>query len=289
MMKRYVLSLLLVLFILPAIGQGVTDYYRLPEKSQQYQRLVNRYGGPQIKDRWYVALDGFVRTDRAQIDNSHEGLMESDLVGKAGWGATLGYVFHERWAIEGSYARMPIHTQLAVSYTNPPTSLRATTNRNAFMLRGKRLLLSTSKPWLKSGFWISGGAWVLPTIPSEQENSSLAGYRYQNRWEAGDMFKLTTRTQAPGHLAALAELGVEYNVRLCSSVDIGLSARKVWGLSDIVTTNVSYVGSRTSPQQAQLQGRGAGMNYGVTLRYSFATRRNQANVLNVQGKSRLGR
>lgn len=286
-MKRYFLSILFGIVLLPAVGQGVTDYYRLPEKSQQYKRLVNRYGGPQIKDRWYVALDGFVRTDRAQLDNPHDGLIESDLVGKAGWGATLGYVFRERWAIEGSYARMPIHTQIAISHTSPPVSIRTTSYRDAFMLRGKWLMLSTSKPWLKSGFWVSGGAGVLPIAAPQQENSSLAGYRYQNRWEAGDMFKLTTQTQAPGHLATLAELGVEYNVRLCSAVDFGVSARKVWGISDVVTTHVTYVGSRTSPQQAQLQGRGAGMSYGVTLRYSFATRRNQANVLNVQGKSRL--
>lgn len=286
MMKRYVLSLFLALFVLPAIGQGVTDYYQLPEKSQQYKRLVNRYGGPQIRDRWYVALDGFVRTDRAQLDNAHDGLLESDLVGKAGWGATLGYVFRERWAVEGSYARMPIHTQLAVSHTNPPVSIRTTDMRDAFMLRGKRLVLSTSKPWLRTGFWVSGGMWVMPGI-SKQERKSTTGYRYENRWEAGDTFKLTTQSQTSGQMAALAELGVEYNVRLCNALDFGVSARKLWGFSNAVTTDVTYVGQRSSPQQAQLQGRGAGMNYGVTLRYSFSTRRTPANVLNVQGKSRL--
>ena len=288
MMKRYFLSILFGVVLLPAVGQGVTDYYRLPEKNQQYQRLVNRYGGPQIKDRWYVALDGFVRTDRAQLDNSHDGLIESDLVGKAGWGATLGYVFHERWAVEGSYARMPIHAQLAVSYTNPPVSIRTTDMRDAFMLRGKRLVLSTSKPWLRSGFWVSGGMWVMPGM-NKQERKSATGYRYQNRWEGGDTFKLTTQTQTTGQMAALAELGVEYNVRLCNTLDFGVSVRKLWGLSDVVTTDVTYAGSRNSSQQTQLQGRGTGMNYGVTLRYSFATRRNQTNVLNVQGNSRLGR
>ena len=286
MMKRYILFIIFSFAILPAIGQGVMDYYQLPEKSQQYKRLVNRYGGPQIKDRWYVSVDGFVKTDRAQLDNSHDGLIESNLVGKAGWGVSLGWTFRERWAIEGSYARMPLHTQFAVAHTSPPLSMRTTDMRDAFMLRGKRLVLSTSKPWLRSGFWVSGGVWAMPGM-SKLENASAAGYRYQNRWEAGDVFKLTTQTQTTGQVATLAELGVEYNVRLCSALDFGVSARKLWGFTNAVTTDVTYVGNRPAPQQAQLLGKGAGMNYGVTLRYSFSTRRTPANVLNVQGKSRL--
>ena len=288
-MKRYFLSILFGISILPAIGQGVTDYYRLPETSQQYKRLVNRYGGPQIKDRWYVALDGFVRTDRAQLDNSHDGLVESGLVGKAGLGVTMGWTFRERWAVEGSYTRMPIHTQVAISHTSPPVSIRTTTNRDAFMLRGKRLVLATSKSWMRSGFWVSGGVWALPGVAGISENSSAVGYRYQNRWESGDAFKLTTQSQDTGQLAALAELGVEYNIRLSNAFDLGMSARKLWGFTNIMTTDVTYAGNRTAPRQAQLQGQGAGMNYGLTLRYSFSTRRTASSVLNVQGKSRLNR
>ncbi|WP_332368007.1 hypothetical protein [Spirosoma telluris] len=183
MMKRYLLYVLLGLAVLPAFGQGVTDYYQVPEKSQQYNRLLTRYGGPQIRDRWYVALDGFVRTDRAQLDNSIDGLVESDLVGKVGWSVLLGWSYRERWVLEGGYARMPIHTQLAISNTSPPLTFRATNNRNAFILRGKRLVLSTSKPWLRSGFWVSGGMWVVPNSSQEDNRISVSGYRYQNRWE----------------------------------------------------------------------------------------------------------
>ena len=67
-----------------------------------------------------------------------------------------------------------------------------------------------------------------------------------------------------------------------------MSVRKLWGLTNAVTTNVTYTALREAPQMATLQGTGSGMSYGVTLRYSFSTQRNQARVMNVQGKSRLG-
>ena len=86
MMKRYLLYVLLAVVVLPVCGQGVTDYYRLPDQGHQYNRLVSRYGGPAIQNRWYVALDGFVKTDRAQLSNSLNGLIESDLIGKSGMG-----------------------------------------------------------------------------------------------------------------------------------------------------------------------------------------------------------
>ena len=153
MMKHYLLYILIGIAALPAYGQGVTEYYQLPKKNQQVSRLLHRYGGPQIRDRWYVSLEGFIRTDRAQLDNSFDGLINNDIVAKAGWGVLLGWSYRERWAVEAGYARTPIHTQFSISRAVPPVMARSTNDHNAFMLRGKRLLLSTSKPWLRSGFW----------------------------------------------------------------------------------------------------------------------------------------
>ena len=283
-MKRYLLYVLLSLVVLPACGQGVTDYYRAPEKSQQYKRLLTRYGGPQIRDRWYVAFDSFVKTDRAQLDNSFNGLLQSDLVSKVGWGVMLGWSYRERWMVEGGYTRMPIHTQMSVNNTNPPLSFRSTDNRSAFVLRGKRLLVSTSKPWLRSGFWLSGGMWVVPNSREQISNFSVTGYKYQDRWEAPESFQLNSQTYTNPKMTTLAELGVEYNVRLSNAFDLGISARKLWGLTNVVTTDVVYIAKRTSAQQAQLQGAGTGMTFGATLRYTYATRRNASNALNVQGK-----
>lgn len=288
MMKHYLLYILIGLAVLPASGQGVTDYYRVNQNRQQYKRLLSRYGGPQIRDRWYVSLDGFVKTDRAQLDNSYDGLIENNAVGKASWGVTLGWSHREKWAIEGSYAQMPIHTQLAISQTNPPVKARFTSERNAIALRAKRLVLSTSKPWLRSGFWVSGGMWMLPGNTQSMDSFSASGYRYQSQWETHEPFRLTSQTTVQSQTAALAELGIEYNVRLSNAFDLGMSVRKIWGLTNIVTTDVTYAAVREIPQMAQLQGAGSGMSYGVTLRYSFSTQRIQTKLLNVQGKSRLG-
>lgn len=284
MMKHYLSYILIGLVALPACGQGVTDYYRLPQNSQQYKQLVNRYGGPQVRDRWYVALDGYIKTDRAQLDNSHDGLLQSNLVGKPNWGIMLGWSHRETWAIEGGYARMPIHTQLSVSNTTPPLSFRSTTDRSAFVLRAKRLVLSTSKPWLRSGFWLSGGMWVLPNGGQQTERFSINSYRYHGQWEAHEPFQLTTESATHAQTAALAELGVEYNVRLSNALDLGISARKFWGLTNAITTDVTYTANRAGKQQAQLQGAGSGMSYGISLRYSFSIQRNPTKVLDMQGR-----
>ncbi|GAB2560059.1 hypothetical protein [Spirosoma aerophilum] len=299
MMKRYLLYILLGLAVLPACGQGISDYYRLPERSHQYDRLLTRYGGPSIRNRWYVALDGFIKTDRAKLDNSFDGLIKNDLVGKAGWGATVGWAYRERWAVEAGYARMPIHTQVSVTNASSPLVFRYSNDRNAFVLRGKRLIVSTSKPWLRSGFWLSGGMWLVPNSGQQEGRFSLLGYRYTGRRETPDTLRLTSETRANAGMTTLAELGAEYNVRLSNSIDLGFSVRKFWGLGNALTTNVTYavnypntpngniadVGSRTSVQNAQLLGDGTGMSYGFTLRYTYAIRRHLSNALDVRGKT----
>lgn len=284
MMKRYLLYVLLGLAVLPACGQGVTEYYRLPDRGPQYDRLLTRYGGPSIQNRWYVALDGFIRTDRAQLDNSLNGLIESDWVTKAGWSAVVGWSYRERWAIEAGYARMPVHTQVSVVNASSPLIFCYTNNHNAFVLRGKRLILSTSKPWLRSGFWLSGGLWGVPNYGEQEGNFVISGYRYQNVRETREPVMLTGHTYTSGQLSTLAEVGAEYNVRLSPVMDLGFSVRKFFGLSNSIITDVAYVVNQTTVQQAQLKGSGTGMSYGMTLRYTLSTRRNQANVMNVQGK-----
>ncbi|GAB3553847.1 hypothetical protein [Spirosoma fluminis] len=287
MIKRYFLYFLLGLVALPAFGQNAADYYRLPDRSQQYDRLLSRYGGPTIRDRWYVALDGFLRTDKAGLDNSFNGLIQSDRVTKFGGSAVIGWAYRERWMVEGGYARTPIHTQVSVSNGNSPLVFRYTNDRNAFVLRGKRLLLSTSGPWLRSGFWVSGGMWLIPNNGQQEGRFLLVGYSYHGRQETPDTLRLNSQTQTNSRMSVLAEVGAEYNIRLSNKLDLGLSARKYWGLGNSITTDVAYSINQTLMQRAQLQGTGTGMSYGFTLRYTYAMRRNLANVLDVQGKPRI--
>ncbi|AQG80457.1 hypothetical protein [Spirosoma montaniterrae] len=284
MMKRYLLYSCLALAALPAVGQDMADYYRLPDRSRQLDRLTMRYGGPQIRDRWYVSFDAFVRTDRAKLDNSLNGLIESDRVTKLDWSAVVGWSARERWAIEAGYARMPIHTQVSVSNGRSPLVYRYTNSHNAFMLRGKRLLASTSGPWLRSGFWLSGGMWLVPNNGQREGQFSLIGYR---RNETVDTLRLNSQTNVNGRATAMAELGAEYNVRLSNNVDLGFTVRKFWGLGTSLTTDVAYTINNTLAQQAQLRGTGSGMSYGVSLRYTLSLRRKQPDVLEVQGRQRI--
>ncbi|CAN5646734.1 hypothetical protein BH09BAC4_BH09BAC4_16300 [soil metagenome] len=283
-MKRYLLFFLLGLAVLPACGQGVADYYRLPAQEHQYKRLVTRYGGPQIRDRWYVALEGFVKTDHAQLDNSINGLLESDRVAKASWGVVVGLALRERWMIEGGYSRLPIHTQVSVRSISSPLVFRYMNGQNAFVLRGKRLVLSTSKSWLRSGFWLSGGLWAVTNSGEQEGVFSLISYGKQGYRESRDTLRLSGRTHTNTQLTALAEVGAEYNVRLSNSVDLGISARKFFGFANSINTNVTYTVNGKPFQEAQLQGTGSGMSYGMTLRYTFATRRTAPNVMEVRGK-----
>lgn len=287
MIKYYFLCVLFGTALLPVCGQGVADYYRAPDRSLQYNRLLMRYGGPQVLDRWYVSLDGFVRTDRAKVDNSINGLIESDLVTKAGVGAVIGWMYHERWAVEGGYARMPIHTQVSVRNGGSPLSYRYTNGRDAFVLRGKALVFSTSGPWLRSGFWLSGGVWLVPNGGQSEGSFALKGYRYRGRGESPDTLRLTSQTRTGVRMTTMAELGAEYNVRLSNNVDLGFSARKFWGLGSSIVTDVNYTVNGTLAQQARLRGTGTGMSFGVSLRYTYAIRRNFPNALEVRGNGRI--
>lgn len=295
MMKRYFLFLGMTLGVLGANGQGTVDYYRLPDHSrvQSYERLLTRYGGASIQDRWYASLEGFVRTDRAKLDNSLNGLVSSDRVTKFGTGAVIGWAYRERWAVEAGYARMPIHTQVSVNSMYSGPSYQYTNDRQGLVLRGKRQVLSTSGPWRRSGFWLSTGLWLVPNSGRQEGQFALSGHVYKGRGESPDLFNLSGQTRINSRPTGLLEVGAEYSVRLTDNLDLGLTARKYWGLGNSLTTNMIYSSVKHgTTQYAQLNGMGTGMAYGLTLRYTYSLRRTMPRVLDLRGNyksSRLGR
>lgn len=288
MMKRYLLFLLVTLAGWPAFAQKMADYYQLPSAQRQYDRLLTRYGGAYTRDRWYVSLSGFVRTDRAKLDNSFNGLLYSDRVTTLAGSALVGWSHREQWAVEAGYANMPIHTEVIVNSASYPYAFRFTNNRQGFVLRGKRMILSTSGPWRRSGFWLTGGLWLMPNNGQDKGQFALAGYgNKDSHWEKPDTIRLTGRTALNTNPTAMLETGVEYNLRLSNRFDMGFAVHKLWGLGNSLTTNVSYFLNGRDVQQAQLLGTGSGMSYGVTLRYNFVVRQTLAHVLDVQGKQRI--
>ncbi len=295
MMKRYFLFFCMTLSVLGVRGQGTVDYYRLPnhDRAQSYQRVLTRYGGASIIDRWYASLEGFVRTDRAQLDESFSGLIDSKRVTKFGAGAVIGWVYRERWAVEAGYARMPIHTQLSVNSSYVEQSYQSANDRQGFVLRGKRQILSTSGPWRRSGFWLSTGLWLVPNSGRQEGQFKVSGQTYRTRREWSDSFVLSGQTRINAQPTGLLEIGAEYGVRVTDNVDLGLSVRKYWGLGNSLTTDLTYSSlNRGISQSAQLNGKGTGMAYGLTLRYAYSIRRHQPRVLDLRGNrtgSRLGR
>ncbi len=289
MTKRYVLFFCMMLIAFWGRGQGITaDYYRLPDRHQTYNRLLTRYGGAYTIDRWYASLEGFVRTDRAQLDNSLNGLINSDQVTKFGAAAVMGWSYRERWAIEAGYARLPIHTQVSVGNTRSGLSFQYANDRQGLVLRGKRQVLSTSGPWRRSGFWLSAGLWLVPNSGRQEGQFALSGYGYHGRGESPDTLRLISQTRINTRPTTMLEVGAEYNVRLTDYLDLGLTVRKYWGLGNSLSTDLAYTVNHGLPQHAQLTGSGSGMSYGLTLRYTYALRRAQPHVLEVRGR-RLGK
>jgi hypothetical protein len=289
MSKLYIVLLFTVLAASTATGQQVSDYYRLPDHNKvQYDRLLTRYGGAYINDRWYVALTGFVRADKASLDNTIGGMVGARRVVRPGWGALLGWAYKEKWAVEAGYVQSPAHTSLSVDRGRiVPSLFQYANDQHSFVLRGKRMLLSTSGSWRRSGFWLTAGAWLVPGKGGNRGELSLPEYAYRSR-EKVDTLRLSGETQLSNAPSVIAELGAEYNVRLSNRFDLGISARKLWGLGSSIDTDLSYTTTSQPTQYAQLRGVGSGMTYGVTLRYSLAINQSLSNVLKTSG-SRLGK
>lgn len=289
MSKLYIVLFLAGFAALPTMGQQVSDYYRLPDRNQvQYDRLLTRYGGAYIKDRWYVALTGFVRADKALLDNSIGGMVGARRVVRPGWGALLGWAYKEKWAVEAGYVQSPAHTSLSVDRGRiVPSLFQYANDQHSFVLRAKRMLFSTSGPWRRSGFWLTAGMWAVPGKGGNRGELSLAEYAYRSR-EKVDTLRLSGETQLSNTPSVIAELGAEYNVRLSNRFDLGISARKLWGLGSSIDTDLTYSTTSQPTQYAQLRGVGSGMTYGLTLRYSLAINQPLSKVLKTTG-SRLGK
>lgn len=263
---RTTYTFLLCCFASAALAQGSADYYRPREAPKRsYDRLLVRYGSS-LSGRWYVGAEGFVRVDNSRLSTSFGGLVVGNPVTRPGWSALVGWTSRNAWAVEAGYARSPIHNELAIH----PSVYRYNNEKNGFLLRGKRQLFSTSPQEHRSGVWVSTGLWLIPNSGQTREQLTLEGRGY--RWYQRDMDRpvITTETATNTRATGLAELGLEYAVRLSSRVDMGIYARKYWGLGSSITTDLSYAIDGRTPQTANLQGRGNGASFGVALRYTLS-------------------
>ena len=138
------------------------------------------------------------------------------------------------------------------------------------MLRAKRQLFTINPQTHRSSLWVSAGLWLIPNAGEHKSRLSLEGYGHRNYQREIDTLVITTQTATNARPTGLAELGLEYAVRLSSRVDLGMYVRKYWGLGSSITTDLTYSVNGQTPQPAVLLGRGTGASFGVALRYSYS-------------------
>ncbi|GAB3340985.1 hypothetical protein GCM10027299_54870 [Larkinella ripae] len=308
-MKTALTTLWLSVIVSPAFAQALTDYYRPPvepagerrlaDRSARNRRteltqLVARYGEAYIRERWYVGMDGFFRTDRSQLNQTFDGLISTKATTQTGWSALIGWVGNERWAVEGGYARSPIHNTLVVGEGANALDLQFENNKHGFVVRGKRLMRFGSRS-RKSGLWLGAGFWVVPNNGQQLSSFIVEGYQY--RGSGGSLGRRTNRvqldtiqlfgvTRLSPTLTGLAEASAEYTVKLGGRTELSLFARKVWGLGNIITTNLLYSVNSGASQPAVLRSDGSGWSVGVSIRYVYALRydlRNMPGIFNLRG------
>jgi hypothetical protein len=269
---------------LSGFAQGSMEYYQtggLVSRKQQNQ-LQMRFG-PYLAPQWYLMTEGFVRKDKATLDQSLNGLLDASSVTRLGWSVGLGVTFRNKWAVEAGVAQSPVHNDARVN-SRPPVSVMTRGDRGSAFLRGKLALLTTSRGWHRSGFWLTGGAWLIPNNGETVEQQSVTQMTRRG-FDAYDKMTLTTRTQTSNSLSGLLELGVEYQLRISSRVDLGAFARHNWGLGDALTTDIAYQINNQPVGQTTLRARGNGASYGLTVRYMLKrSTTTERSLYQLQGK-----
>jgi hypothetical protein len=283
MIRLFTASLLLLVTI-SAFGQETDDYYRLPNHRRQYARLLTRYGAATVRQRWYAGLEGHLRTDRTTIDNTFNDLLSAGSVSTGGWGACVGLVLHERWAVEGGYLRAPVHNFLQIGGGLNPYTLTLDNGKNAGVLRVKYRLLPTGSSLRQSGLWLSGGAWLVPNTGERVARYSLVATTARDYRTRLDTMRITTDTQISERPSVLLETGAEYTTALGSNLELSFYGRKTWGLTESIRTDMVYTVNNANPRPASLVGSGNGWTFGVALRYSYGIRRTARSVYELQGK-----
>jgi hypothetical protein len=309
-MKTALTTFWLTIIVYPAFAQGITDYYRPPvepigefepafrpvkTRRTEMKQLVARYGEAYIRERWYVGIDGFLRMDKSQLDQTFNGLISTKATTQTGLSAMIGWVSNERWAVEGGYARSPIHNTLVVGSGSDALDLRFENNKNGFVVRGKRLMRFGSRAARRSGLWLGAGIWMVPNNGRQVRSFLVEGYRYsgsgggigrQSSRNRLDTIQIFGETRLSSSVSGMAEASAEYTFKLGGRTELSLFARKFWGLSNSITTNLMYSVNRGESQDALLQSDGSGWSVGVSLRYVYALRydlRKMPGIFNLRG------
>lgn len=272
-MRAFFTLFLNLLIIGSASGQATTDYYRktIPgefsrKKITTESFLKKSTGDVRIKNRWYVGLEGFLRNDQNTISNTFDGLIDTQSPTVAAFGASLGWVARENWTAELEYDREAVHNVLIINGDNP-LIYRLENDKNMITLRGKRRLVFGKSEARKSAFWVGVGGVVIPNSGKQKSYMEFSGYKERGRRQGIDTLFMTSDTYANHGVTFLAEATAEYIVKVSKLLDMSIYARKQWGFTDAMTTNLVYSVNGVETEQSVIKGNGSGWSFGLSFRY----------------------
>ncbi|QMW00181.1 hypothetical protein [Spirosoma foliorum] len=289
-MKHISLLLFLVGLSVSALAQEVvidTNYYAPPpvvrkkvltedpdqnpyRNRSARQRQSDHSADYQLKETqtWYVGLEGGFRTDGTVLTNTFDGLISSSSTTKATWSALVGYTYRNAWIIEAGYTYAPVHLNITIANGSKPLIYNYQNSGHGIPLRIKRRIGSASRAANGTGFWLSAGAWLVPNGSINTDNFRLIGYNYRSRTRVADTLRLDNTTTLKS-ISGIAELGVDYSVRLSSSLEFGTYIRKYWGLGQAVRSDITYTVNGVAQPQSTVTANGTGWGFGIALRYIY--------------------
>lgn len=273
-MKSLFTFFILLVVSIHAFAQDQGDYYRkiytrpLGAKPYTTESLLKKFGDIRTLNRWYVGVDGFVRSDKNTLTNDFDGLIGTESPTVSAWSAVVGGVFREQWSVEAEYAHSAIHNVLLINGDNP-LRYQMENEKNSLIVRGKMRLLFGKPTVRRSAFWISAGAGIVPNSGKQKDYMEFNGYREKGRRQGVDTLFLSSDTRINSAMTGIAEASAEYVIKVAKSIDLSLFARKQWGFGNSITTDLVYTVNNKETQQAKIEGDGSGWNFGISLRYVF--------------------
>ncbi len=218
---------------------------------------------------WYIGAEGGFRSDGSVFSNSFDGLISTPTQTKATGGLTFGYGYRNAWILETGVTYAPIH--LAISVANRGDALVYTYTNSGYSIpfRIKRRLGSGRLASNGTGFWITGGAWLVPNGSGQLGDFSLIGYSYRGRNRV-DTLRLSSTALVSNRITGVAELGLDYAIRLSSYLELGFFGRKYWGLGTALQSNLLYTVNGGAEQRSTLTANGSGWGFGLALRYIYS-------------------
>ncbi|GAB3704026.1 hypothetical protein GCM10027592_34860 [Spirosoma flavus] len=214
-----------------------------------------------------INVEGGLRNEVSTLSSSLNGLIISNLPMKTNWSVLLGYSFQNNWAIEAGYGYLPIRLNVTVANGSRPLAYNYQNSSNGATVRMKRRIGSGKRSLNNTGFWLTGGAWLIPNGSGQIDPLRLTGRSTPRRNQAADTLQLDITTSIANRFTGMAELGAEYTVRIASSVEMGFYARKYWGIGNALQSTITYKVNNVTEQQSLIKSDGSGWGFGVALRF----------------------